>query len=247
MLTCSKCGYDNELGRIFCHSCGAKLDLNEIKAPSRGGAKLKKSGAHGGRLFRRTIGILILLAVLIVLYLAAQVPSVRAISTTNHDLDKSLEKRFDLDQLAIKNQPQVISFTAAELNAFINSLGFEKGKNKTAWMTPSLVQLELGNGIATVVFVGKVSLGSLSKKVYLSYTGRPMVEDGRFEFVPVRGSIGALPISGSLLARTGIFDNCFGKLFSNLTHEKQVLDSLKSITVTSHQVDLNYVPPPGAH
>jgi len=75
MLTCSKCGYDNELGRIFCHSCGAKLDLSNIKSPSQGGAKLKRKGGTGGKLVGRTIVILILVALIAVIYLAAQVPA----------------------------------------------------------------------------------------------------------------------------------------------------------------------------
>ena len=248
MLTCSKCGYDNELGRIFCHSCGAKLDLSEIKSPAQGGAKLKKSGAGSGRLVWRAVGVVILLAIIAVIYLAAQVPSVRAISTTSQDLVSSDKKRFDLEQIGTRNRPQVISLTEAELNAFVSSLGFEKNSNKSFTVTPSILQLELGNGIVTAVFVGKVSLGSaFSKKVYLSYTGRPVVEDGHFEFQPVRGAIGSLPMNAAILEQTGILDRCFEKLFANLSRERQVLDSLKSITVTSHQVDLTYEPTAGTH
>lgn len=33
MLVCPKCGYDNELGRVFCHGCGEKLDLSSIRPP----------------------------------------------------------------------------------------------------------------------------------------------------------------------------------------------------------------------
>ena len=248
MLTCPKCGYDNELGRIFCHSCGAKLDLSEIKSPKQGGMKLKKKGGGTGRLFWRVIGVVVLLALIGVVYLAAQVPSVRPISITSQEMISAEKKRFDLDQLAVKNRPQVISITQAELNAFISSLGFEKGRGKGAAVTPSTLQLELGDGVVTAVFVGKVSLGSsFSKQVYLSYTGRPIVEDGQFEFQPVRGAIGSLPLNAAILEQTGILDRWFGKLFSNLSGEKRILDSLKSISVTSQQVGLSYEPPPAAH
>lgn len=30
MLTCKKCGNDNPLGRVFCATCGAKLDLSDL-------------------------------------------------------------------------------------------------------------------------------------------------------------------------------------------------------------------------
>ncbi|HUI05834.1 MAG TPA: zinc ribbon domain-containing protein [Verrucomicrobiae bacterium] len=248
MLTCSKCGYDNELGRIFCHSCGAKLDLSEIKSPSQGGAKLKKSGGGTGRLVWRLLGGLILLAVIAIVCLAAQVPHIRPISTTNQDLISADKKRFDLDQLAALNRPQVISITEAELNAFISSLGFAKGENKGAALTPVTVQLELGNGVVTAIFVGKLSVGSaFSKRVYLSYVGKPTIEDGQFVFQPVSGAIGSLPIPQPLMEATGIFDQCFGKLFANLSREQQVLNSLKSISVTPQQVELSYEPPAATH
>jgi len=34
MLTCPKCGVDNQLGRVFCSSCGAKLDLANMTSQS---------------------------------------------------------------------------------------------------------------------------------------------------------------------------------------------------------------------
>jgi len=30
MVFCKKCGTDNQLGRVFCTSCGAKLDLTNM-------------------------------------------------------------------------------------------------------------------------------------------------------------------------------------------------------------------------
>ena len=63
MVICQKCGYDNELGRIFCHSCGTKLNLSEIKSVSQGGKSLarKKAGGIG-----KTIGRMINIAILVV-------------------------------------------------------------------------------------------------------------------------------------------------------------------------------------
>src|SRR5664280_650014 len=109
MLTCSKCGYDNELGRIFCHSCGAKLDLSEIKSSSQGGAKLKKRSNAGSKLLGRVIWVVILVALVVAVFLAAQVPSIRPIAPTNRDLLSADKKRFDFDQLSSRTTPQEIS------------------------------------------------------------------------------------------------------------------------------------------
>jgi zinc-ribbon domain len=248
MLTCPKCGYDNELGRIFCHSCGAKLDLSGIKAPSQGGAKLKKRGGTGGKLLGRTIGIVILAALVVGIFLIAQVPSLKPLSTTDQDLRVADQKRFDLDQLSKRSQPAKISITEGELNAFIDTLGFKKGDGKGLLVAPTNLQLELGNGVVKTVFVGKLSIGSaFSKGVYLSLTGTPTIEDGQFVFKPVGGAIGSLPISPWIIEHTGLLKNYFATLFAGQTKEKQILDSLKSISVTPEQVLLNYEPTAAGH
>lgn len=248
MLNCTKCGYDNELGRIFCHSCGAKLDLSGIKSPSQGGAKLKKKSDAGSKLLGRVIAIVILVALIAAIFLAAQVPSVRPVSTTNHDLLSADKKRFDLDQISARTTPQQISITEAELNAFIDTLGFKKSDGKGLLVTPTNLQIELGDGVAKAIFLGKLSVGSLfEKRLYLSLTGTPVIEDSHFVFKPVSGAVGALPIHPWLLEQTGILDHYFEQLFASQAHEKQILDSLKSISVTPQEVVLNYEPPATTH
>jgi hypothetical protein len=248
MVTCSKCGYDNELGRIFCHSCGAKLDLSGIKAPSQGGAKLKKRGGTGGKLLGRTIVIVILAALGVVIFLAAQVPSLRPLSTTSQDLRSADQKRFDLDQLSARSQARQISITEGELNAFIDTLGFKKGEGKGVLVTPTNLQMELGDGVVKAIFIGKLSIGNaFSKGIYLSLTGTPTIEDGQFVFKPVSGAIGSLPVSPWIMEHTGLLENYFAKLFAHQTKEKQILDSLKSISVTPQQVVLDYGPTSAGH
>ena len=248
MLTCSKCGYDNELGRIFCHSCGAKLDLTEIKAPSQGGAKLKKKGGAGSKLVGRIITIVILVALAVGIFLALQVPTLRPISTTNQDLRSADEKRFELGQLNSRKVPQQVSLTEGEINALIGNLGFKTGEGKGLLITPSNLQMELGDGVVKTVFLGKLTIANaLNKNIYLSLTGTPTVEGGSFVFKPVSGSIGSLPISGGIIEHTGLLKNYFATLFAAQSKEKAILDSLKSISVTPQEVVLDYDPAAAGH
>jgi hypothetical protein len=245
MVVCQKCGYDNELGRIFCHSCGAKLNLSEIKSPSQGGKSLTKkaAGTPTGRIVRRTINVVILVAVIAVFYLAAQVPPVRPISTANDDLVSVDKKRMELDDLATQKQPQTITVSEAELNSFVGNLGFEKGNGGLLEVVPTQLQLELGEGVVTAIFLGKIHLGgSLDKQIYLSYTGVPTIEGGHFVFKPVAGALGSLPISGWILEKTGALDRYYAKVFAGLGHEKDVLDSLSSISVSAKEAVLSYQP-----
>jgi hypothetical protein len=243
MVVCQKCGYDNELGRIFCHSCGAKLDLSEIKSPSQGGKSLAKKKTGSWKPFWRMIEVLILLAVIAAVFFAMQVPSVRPISTSSEDLTSSDKKRFALDDAVAQKKPVAITITEAQLNAYIGSLGFPRSQGTALEVIPTKLQLELGDGVVTAIFVGKIHFGgSVEKQLYLSYTGVPTTEGGRFVFKSVGGSLGSLPICPWLLEKTGVFDRSFAKVLANVGQEKQVLDALSSISVSPKEVVLDYQP-----
>ena len=244
MVICTKCGYDNELGRIFCHSCGAKLNLSEIKSPSQGGKDLtkKKKGAKGAML-RRVVNIVILLAVIATFFLALQVPALRPISTTNEDLTSVDKKRFDLDGLNLQKSPLTIKISETELNAFIDTLGPKKGEAKGVSITPSKLQVELGEGFVTAIYLSKIHLGgSFEKQLYLAYSVVPTLEGGHLVFKPIGGAVGTLPIHPWILEKTGIFDRYYSKLFGDLGQERQMLDSLTLISVTPKEVLLKYQP-----
>jgi hypothetical protein len=245
MVVCQKCGYDNELGRIFCHSCGAKLNLSEIKPQNQGGKSLAKKpvGSSMGKIIARAINVVILVAIIAAFYLAAQVPPVRPISSANEDLVSADKKRMQLDDLSVQKQPQTITVSEAELNSFVGNLGFEKGNGGFLELVPTQLQIELGDGVATAIFLGKIHLGgSIDKQIYLSYTGVPTIEGGHFVFKPVAGALGTLPISGWILEKTGALDRYYAKVFASMGHEKDVLDSLSSISVTAKEAVLNYQP-----
>jgi len=245
MVICQKCGYDNELGRIFCHSCGTKLNLSEIKSPSQGGKSLakKKAGTAAGKTIVRVINVAILVIVIAVICLAAQVPSVRPISTANDDLSSVDKKRFELDDLVAQKQPKTIKVNETELNAFIGTLGLPKGGGGFMELSPTRLQLEFGDGVVRAIFLSKLHLGgSLDKQVYLSYTGVPTIEGGQFVFKPVGGAVGSLPINPWILAKTGLFDRYYARVFGNLGQEKQVLDALSSISVTPKEAVLAFQP-----
>ena len=52
MIECPKCHFSNELGRIFCHQCGSKLDLTKVKAPSEGARVRRRMAMSVGRAVR---------------------------------------------------------------------------------------------------------------------------------------------------------------------------------------------------
>jgi len=244
MVICSKCGYDNELGRIFCHSCGAKLNLSEIKSPSQGGKDLtKKKKGRTGAMLGRTIQVVIVLAIVAAIVCALQVPTLRPISTSSEDLTSIDKKRFELDGLSLQKTPLTIRISETELNAFVDTLGLQKNEPKGVSIIPIKLQVELGDGFVTAIYISKVHLGgSFEKQLYLTYSGVPTMEGGHFVFKPIGGAVGSLSIHPWILEKTGIFDRCYAKLFGTLGQEKQMLDALTSVSVTTKEVLLTYHP-----
>jgi hypothetical protein len=249
MLKCNKCGFDNELGRIFCHQCGSKLDLNQIKPPSRGGPKIRRKGRMTPARFARIIiELIFLLAVLWAVYLACQVPELRPFQPTNAQLLAADDKRLVLEQMVQQGRAASVEVTATELNAFISSMSFEKSKGAGMEVVPVTLRADLEDGMVELSFIGELHAGDvLSKKLSITYTGVPTVEDGAFEFQPVSASVGELPIHPAILQATPFVQNVFERLFSRLNNERSVLDQLSSIEVHHDRVVLTYTPKSGSH
>ncbi|MGD0652032.1 MAG: zinc ribbon domain-containing protein [Verrucomicrobiia bacterium] len=244
MLICPKCNYDNELGRIFCHQCGAKLDLDKVKPTSRGGKIIHhRKQRTAGRIVNRVIGIVILVLLIWGIYLICQVPDIQPVKPTNAVLLAADSKRLALEQLLLQKRLFEIEITAAELNAFIDSLGLEKHAGSGFTVVPVTLQVELGDGTLKLNFLGIAKLGdALSKKIFISYTGVPTTEQGHFEFKPIAAAIGQMPIHPKILQSTSLLQNCFGRLLSKLDHEKSLLDQLTSISVDHNHIVLKYQP-----
>ena len=244
MVICSKCGYDNELGRIFCHSCGAKLNLSEIKAPGQGGKDLTKKKKGGkGKTLGRVVQVVVVALIITVVFLALQVPTLRPISTSSEDLTSIDKKRFELDGLNLQRSPLTISISEIELNAFIDTIVLQKREVKGLSVIPSKVQIELGDGFLTAIYISKLHLGgAFEKQLYFTYSGVPTMEGGHLVFKPTAGAMGSLAIPPFILEKTGLFNHLYAGLFGNLGQEKQMLDALSSITVTPKEVLLTYQP-----
>ena len=62
-IKCTKCGAENRLGAIFCHSCGERLDMNAVEEQI-GQEREKEKTKSVFKIIRRIISFLLLLAVL---------------------------------------------------------------------------------------------------------------------------------------------------------------------------------------
>ena len=245
MIPCPKCGYDNELGRIFCHQCGTKLDLDQIKPVSRGGKSLKRKRPSRvvGNIVR-LCGWLVTVALLVAIVMMLLVPEVATVPSTPDDLASFALKRGRLESAVERKRSFTATISESELNAFLDSLGFDKAKTPRSFVEPMDVQIQLSKDSVQVMVVARIRVGSMvEKKLLLSMTGKPAVRDGGFVIQPVAASIGRLPLPSVIVEKTAFVRSYFGRIFANLTEERKLLNRLSSIAVQPKQVVLEYQPP----
>ena len=252
MLVCPKCSFDNELGRIFCHQCGAKLDLDKIK-PTSGPGRIVRRKRRGG--WKRVVGWIIegglMAAIVWCLYLITRTPEVQPVKSINAEVLAADNKRIALERAIYQSRPSPtglqLRLTPAELDTYLNSKGWDKPPDHGFRIEPIALRVELHDGVVTLKYLGTAKWGEgFAKKIFLSYTGLPSVKDGRFEFAPVAAAIGELPIHPSILRQTGFIQNQFQHLFAKLNDEKELLDHLNSILVERDHVLLVCQPKGGA-
>ena len=245
MLTCQKCGYDNELGRIFCHQCGTKLDLSQIKPPGQGGKKLRRRGAMSvGKVLSLTFRLGVLILLVGVIALGLMVPALRPINLTDNDRQAVRDKRYRLERMIIQRKAVETDFNEVELNAYLSTFTFDKPKEATGLvMQPTNLQIELGDGAVTLVLVGQVKLpGNIEKKLAFRLRGMPALENSQFVFKPVGGAIGSLPLPAAVVQNTSFLQGYFNSIFGSLLDEKGLLDRMAAISVTPSAVRLSYKP-----
>jgi hypothetical protein len=238
MLQCPKCNYDNELGRIFCHSCGAKLDLSQIKPPTEG-AKLRRRVKQSLARTVRIVVELVIVAVLVLgIVLMCLVPDVPPHSPTNADLVAADAKHRELEKLAAGRKGGTVEVTEPVLNTYLKSLSFDRPTGKGIEVAMVALRATLKEDAVLVEFVGEIQFGgSFKKRLYLGYDCTPVIRDGQCRFEPNTAAIGKLPVPRAVLTTVPLVPNYFGRLFGNLADDKkQLLDPLTKITVTKDVV-----------
>ena len=127
MIKCSKCGFENQMGAIFCRGCGEKIDMNALDPETV--AKSKDAAERGKKIakfFRHTLGIIILLAIAGAVGVAF-IPCGDAYTEAPEAALKSVTPKIELlgmEDLAII--PRDTAFTVDEINALFNQRFLKK-------------------------------------------------------------------------------------------------------------------------
>ena len=242
MLPCQKCNYDNELGRIFCHQCGTKLDLEAIKPVAFGGKSLKrKKGVTKAALIRRGIELVLFLAMLLMVVLMLESPVAPPVPGRD-DLDAAEKKWQAITRLVDGKKPAAVEISPSEANGFFASLKFEKADIKWGFV-PERIWIKFLPGSVDVCVLTQLHLGgSLQKRIYFGYTGIPKIENGEFKFQPTGAAVGKLAWPSAVAEMFGFHDRVYSELFRRLAEEKMVLSQLQQFEVKPDRATVWYQP-----
>ncbi len=206
-IKCNQCGHENDLTRVFCQNCGARLERPEgmaapkISGPTKvptGPRKLKTGmsfGAAAGKVLRATISTIIIAALIALLIQMARkpadVPEARpandAVATQNFQLLSTMAGSpyatgFDLKQDQINNY----------LAARIVPAAAPEGATVRAQFQRAFVTL--GSGEVTFYIEQKF----LGLPIYMYVTGVPEKEGTTTTFRTTGGGVGHVKLGAKL-------------------------------------------------
>jgi len=248
-IPCKQCGFENEIQRIYCHNCGAKLDRSALPQESKPTIslvkqqrRLKRLTNPGGGFFTgwtRTLPETILLAVMAAALIQAVRPPNGAPTPRkkNEFVDSPPIVRLLGDVIAA-HLKQRVSITESDANAYLfNTIKAQEQDlpllGKVARFDRAYVTME--DGSCAVIMCQMLHDYSLHHEYPFYFGSRYKLEikDGKLQATNLGGCVGRLPIH-PLLMQTGAL--AFGNLWEDLKREKALFDKLQMLEVHKGQM-----------
>jgi hypothetical protein len=237
-LLCPECRHENEPERIYCHSCGARLDRtaaglrkDDIHETRRRVKKLFDPQGAKFRFLFFNVSKLILgacaLAAVVQLILPPDVPPPIKTAMLASQIS------FDLENVTSRHQPPQVQYTEEEVNSYLTYALRPK---------PASLNKPLRFFKRTVVGFGE---GSCNVTVERSLFGFPLytsciygvtITEGKIVVANKGGSIGRLSIHPQL---TQFMDVLFSDVWSALDREKRLIVKLGAIVFHDKSVVLS--------
>lgn len=244
MLVCKQCNFENEPERVYCHNCGAKLDRSllppeaskredPVLVQERVRKIIKPRNATLKVQLKHLVSCVLLSALLAVLVLILKPPASVPQLTPEAVMDAPSIVD-DMDNVLQVPAPQRLSYTEAQLNAYL-AQSLKSGKVDKAGSVPivsfqrAFAHLEDGGVSLTMVD----SLFGLP--LYATTHRTVSVRNGVLVSRPVDGSLGRLPIPARLLP---YFEGVFKPLEKAADRPLKMLAQMNAVNVRKGAVDL---------
>jgi hypothetical protein len=228
-LVCPECSYENEVERIYCHSCGARLDRSAAASRVAPQKNLEETQRHLRQIFKPPGRVRPLFFLFCKLILGASVAAAVIQLVLPPEVPPAVkdlappEINFDLEKAIGSHRGGQLPYTQEQVNAY---LAFAL-KSKQSALDHSLLTFK-----RAVVAFGE---GTVSVTVERSFFGYPhysrsvyavQIESGKLRASNQGGNIGRLPLPPMIMQYADII---FADLWSALGRERKLLTQMGGI------------------
>jgi len=245
MIKCAKCGFENQMGAIFCRQCGEKINMDEISPESIEQGKKKDQAKQAvAKAIRWTVRILVLLVILGVAAAAFapwDLPVYVAPDENSADFKAKEEsamlklKFFSAERLYRLPEKEAISID--ELNILFCKYFLKPGENKSfAWTLDHVYFIPEKDSIKTQVFARLFD----TIPVVFQFKGMAGIKSGESDGISLRidsAAIGHLPLIFCEKSVAGKLEEFFDN-----DELKRVFNRTESITLEKDQLVFRFRP-----
>lgn len=246
-LVCPECRRENEVERIYCHDCGARLDRSALakekpteEDPKETQRRLRSvmNPTWARRRHQITQGLKLVLAAilaagLIQMFRAPEVPAVPA-----DTLELAPQINLELGDAAMNpaNGPN-LRYTEAQVNAYLASKLKSKQKVLSSYTRFERAVARFEEGVARAT----VERSLFGYSVFTSISFVPQIENAHVVARVTGGHFGRLPIHPALMGVAGFF---FSDVTAVLDQDRRAIAKLGAIKVEPEAVNFLRPPPP---
>lgn len=240
-LVCPDCRHENEPERIYCHSCGARLDrsalakerIDEAAAAEKTQRHLKKMFAPGRgrgkfiakRLAKTVLGALVV-AVIIVMILPPNVPA----APKKYDFAPMIN--MDMVSALSSRQPTPLVYNEEQVNTYLASnLRRKDSPAKTGFFPLHRIFVQFQEGLCTI----NTERQLFGLSIYSGGTYRVAIANGKIAAESTAGYIGRMPIHPKLMKAA---DLMLQKAWSTMERERASVAKLAAIEFHPQSVAL---------
>ncbi len=239
-LICPDCQHENEVERIYCHSCGARLDRTAVKPKTAGEPTEERTRQHLKKMFspnrgkvkhlafqfaKMLLGAFCLAAVIVMLLppdLPAAPKSYSFAPLINMDMVSALSSR--QPATLVYNEEQVNSYLAATLRR-------KDSPSQQGFFPLKRVFVQLQEGQCTIHIERRI----LKLSIFSGSSYRVTIANGKIAGDTTGGYIGRLPIHRSIMKYADVL---FGKAWESLARERNSVSRLAGVEFHPQSVTL---------
>ncbi len=236
-LTCEPCGFVNEVERVYCHNCGAKLDRSflpqEDDEETKAALEKTRKRVKNASLFANNpvtrelkVGIKVLVAAAIIAlgFQASQPPE--GLPDPKAMNDKMVGS--DITEALDAQGPRQLIFSEKDINALLRS-------KKAASALPGVVFVRAFAQLEPGVCRMGMQHTLWTYPVYTRIAYKLEIKEGKFTPTIVGGNFGSISIPAPVM---NFLDYGFQKLWGSLKREQEWMNKLSAIVIEKEKIML---------